>query len=115
VNGLLDGQSHADRCRQVVDDVTLMHQFADDGGREHRLDDQVEVRMRPQMRDVLQRARGDVIECIDLPTVTEEPLRQVGADEARATGDERFPFPSGSNLANRCLRLELAVLPRRYA
>jgi hypothetical protein len=58
--------------------------------REHRFDDEVEVRSLEQMRDVADRARREVVEGEDLPPVREERLREVRSDEAGPAGDERL-------------------------
>jgi hypothetical protein len=44
VHGLLDNETNADRCGQVIDDVALVHDLTDDRRREHGVDDEVEVR-----------------------------------------------------------------------
>ena len=46
VHGLLDDQPDADRRGEVVDDVALVDELAHDRRREHRVDDEVEVRAR---------------------------------------------------------------------
>ena len=43
VDGLLDDQPYSDGRGQVVDDVALVDELADDGRREDRFDDQMEV------------------------------------------------------------------------
>ena len=42
---VLDDEPHADRRREVIDDVALVDQLVDDGGGEDRVDDEVEGRV----------------------------------------------------------------------
>jgi hypothetical protein len=51
--GLLDDQAHPDRGGEMEDHVDLVHELAHDGGREHGLDDEVEVGAVAERRDVL--------------------------------------------------------------
>ncbi len=66
VDRLLDDEPDADRGREVVDDVALVHKLTDHRGREHRLDDEVEARVLTEMGDVLERPGRDVVERVDL-------------------------------------------------
>ena len=93
VDGLLDDQPHADRGREVVDDVALVDELVDDRRREHRVDDEVEVRPLAQRRHVRDRARRQVVESVDLPASREQELAEMRADEAGAARDERLPRP----------------------
>ena len=92
---LLDDQPDADRCREVVDDVAAVHELADDGGRQHRVDDEMEPLALAKMEDIGLLARREVVEGEDLPTLVEQQLAQMGADEAGATGDEGLPDHGG--------------------
>ncbi len=53
-----------------------------------RVDRVVEVRMRLEMGDVVDRAGRQVVEDEDLVAALEQRLGQVGADEAGAAGDQ---------------------------
>ena len=92
VDGLLDDQPHADRRRQVVDDVALVHELVDDRRLEHRVDDEVEVLAGHQVLDVPHRARREVVERVDLRAFAQKSLAEMGADEAGAARDES-PLP----------------------
>ncbi len=74
LDGLLDDQSNADRGREVIDDVALVDELVDGGVREHRVDDQVEVRVAPEMLDVRERARRQVVENPDVLPLLEQQL-----------------------------------------
>ena len=87
-HGLLDDQPHADRCREVVDDVAAVDELVHDGRREHRVDDEMEPRPVAEMGDVVERAGGEVVEDPDLVLLVEEELGEVRADESCAAGDE---------------------------
>ena len=90
MHGLLDDQPDADGGRQVVDDVALVDELADDRRREDGVDDEVEVGSVAQVLDVAMRAGGKVVEDVDLPAPPSSMLGEVGADEARPAGDKRF-------------------------
>jgi hypothetical protein len=94
---LLDDQAHSHGCREVVDDVALVHHLADDRRREDRVDHEVVVRAVAQVGDIGQRACRNVVQREDLPARAEEVLRQVGADEPGSTGNERSA-PAGGFL-----------------
>jgi hypothetical protein len=61
VPGTLDDQFHSDCRRQVEDGVALVHELADDGRREDRLDREMEVRVLREVEDVRFRARREVV------------------------------------------------------
>jgi hypothetical protein len=86
VDGLLDDQPHADRCRHVEDDVAPVDEVADDRGRERRVDDQV-VGPVAQVGDVLEGAL-ETSSSTSLPAAHEESLG--GADEPGPADDERL-------------------------
>ena len=88
VHGLLDDQAHADGGRQVVDDVALVDELADDRRGEHRVDDEVKAGPVAQRLDVAMRACGKVVEDEDLRASIEQGFREVGADEARPARDQ---------------------------
>ena len=84
VHRLLDDQPHADRRRQVVDDVALVHELVDDRRLEHRVDDEVEVAARRIRCSTFRIEPGrEVVERVDLPAVVEQPFAEMRADEAR--------------------------------
>ena len=85
---LLDDQADADGSGQVVDDVAAVHELADHGLREDRVDDEVEPVALAEMEDVRLLARREVVEGEDLATLVEEELGEVRADEAGAAGDQ---------------------------
>jgi hypothetical protein len=86
---LLDDEPHADHRRQVVDDVALVDELVDDGRRKHGVDDEMEVPALAEVGDVLERARGEVVEGVDLPAAGEKRLAEMRADESGSAGDER--------------------------
>ena len=49
---LLDDELDADRCREVVHDVAAVHELADDGRRENRVDDEMEPLALAELRDI---------------------------------------------------------------
>ena len=102
-HGLLDDQPDAHRGGQVVHDVALVHELADDRVVQDRVDDEVVVRSVAQVRDVALRAGREVVERVDLPAVGEQQLGEVGADEPGAAGDECRPLASitGRSLPSR--------------
>ena len=88
---LLDDQADADGGGQVVDDVALVDELADDRRREHGLDDEVEVRRdRGRCATFASRPGGDVVQRPDLAAVVEQQLGEMRADEAGAAGDQRL-------------------------
>ena len=90
MSGLLQDQADADRGGEVVDDVALVDELADDGRREDRFDDQVEVGPLFEMGDVRARAGREIVKHEDLPAGAEQQFREVRADKAGAAGDEGF-------------------------
>jgi hypothetical protein len=92
--GLLDDQADADGRGQVVHDVTAVHELADDGLREHRVDDEMEALAVAELRDVRLLACREVVEGEDLEPFVEQELRQVRADEAGPAGDQSPHVPS---------------------
>src|SRR5439155_8778124 len=86
-----DDQAYADRRREVVHDVALVDELADDRRREHRVDDKVESRVVPERLDVAVGAGREVVDDEDLGASIEEIFREVRADEARPARDQRFP------------------------
>jgi hypothetical protein len=90
VAGLLDDQLDADDSREVVDDIALVHELADDGRGEHGLDDEVEVLPLGELGDVLFRSGRDVVENPHLAAGGEQALGQMRADEARTACDEHL-------------------------
>ena len=87
-HGLLDDQPDAHRCREVEHDVAPVHELADDGLVQHRVDDEVIVAPIAKVGDVALRAGRQVVERIDLPAVREQEFGEVGADEAGPAGHE---------------------------
>jgi hypothetical protein len=85
---VLHDQPHADRSSQVVDDVALVNELVDHRRRQYRVDDQVEGGIRAQLLDILDPARREVVQGVDLPAGGEQPLAQMRADEARAPGHQ---------------------------
>ena len=49
----------------------------------------LEVAVAAKVGDVASRAGDEVVDAEDLPAVGEQPLTEVGAKEARASGDDR--------------------------
>ena len=83
VHRLLDDQPNADCGRQVVDDVALVDELADDRRRQHRVDDEVEAGPVAQLLDVAMSSGREVVEDVDLLSPFEQLVRQMRADEAR--------------------------------
>lgn len=73
----------ARRARQVVDLVDLEQDLLDDV-----VADQLEVRLVHQVRDVLLRAREEVVEADNVVAALDEERAEVRADEARAARDD---------------------------
>ena len=90
VHRLLDDQPHADRGGQVVHDVALVDELADDRRREHRVDDEVEAGPVAQLLDVAVSACREVVEDVDLLSLLEQRFGEMRADEARAARDQRL-------------------------
>ena len=90
VHRLLDDQPHADRGGEVVDDVALVDELADDRRRQHRVDDEVEARPVAQLLDVAMSSCREVVEDEDLLSLLEQLLGQMRADEARTARDQRL-------------------------
>ena len=88
VHRLLDDEAHADRGRQVVDDVAAMHELVHDRRLEHRVDDEMEVAPVAQVRDIPLGARRQVVEDEHLHAAVEQQLGEVRPDEAGTTRDE---------------------------
>ena len=88
VHRLLDDETHSDRRSEVEDDVATMHELVDDRRLQDRVDDQVKVPALAQMRDVPLRPGRQVVEDEHFPAVLQQELCEVGADEARAAGDQ---------------------------
>src|SRR5215208_581707 len=90
VHRLLDDQPHADRGSEVVHDVALVDELADDRGRQHRVNDEVEPRPVAQLLDVAMSPGREIVEDVDLLTLLEQLLGEVGADEAGTACDQRL-------------------------
>ena len=90
MHGLLDDQTYADGRGQVVDDVALVHDLADDCWGKDRIDDEVELGTTAQVGDVVERSSREVIQDENLPSVRQELLGEMGADEPGTSGDERL-------------------------
>jgi hypothetical protein len=73
----------------VVHDVDLVHELVHDRAGEHRVDDEVETVVLAEMRDVLVRPCREIVERPHGPSVREQQLAEVRADEPCAAGDER--------------------------
>ena len=112
VHRLLDDQPHADGGGEVVDDVALVDELVHDRRVEHGVDDEVEV---PDGRAGARRSRATPVErsssAQTSQSLVEEELGEVGADEARAAGDQRLaaraaeptaPFRRGCGDAEGC-------------
>ena len=70
--GLLDDQPDADCGCEVIDDVALVNELAEDGRREDRLDDQMEVASLLEVGDIRARPGREVVEHEDLPPGVEQ-------------------------------------------
>jgi hypothetical protein len=48
-----------------------------------------EIAVAAKVSDIAGRSGDEVVDAEDLPAIAEQPLAEVGAEEARATGDDR--------------------------
>ena len=87
VHGTLDDQPHTHRCREVHHDVGAIHQFAHQRHIERRADAILEPWPADEVRDVFHRPCREVIEHHDTIAAAEQPLREMGTNEATAAGD----------------------------
>jgi hypothetical protein len=81
---LLDDEPDADSGGQVIDDVALVNELADDGRSQHRVHDEVELAPTLQVLDVLLRPGRQIVEGVDLAPLLEQELGEMRADEAGA-------------------------------
>jgi hypothetical protein len=84
---LFDDQPHADSGREVVHDVAFVDELVDGRPVEYRVDDEMEPLSVAKMLDVLQRARGEIVEHPDLVPFVKKELGEVRTDETCAAGD----------------------------
>ena len=84
----LDHQAHADGGGEVVDDVGPVDELGEDRRVLHLVDDDVQALVGPQVVEVLDAARREVVDDVDLVAALEQRLREVGTDEAGAAGDQ---------------------------
>jgi hypothetical protein len=89
---LLDDEADSDGRREVVDGVDAVHELADDGRREHGIDDEMKLPTFAEVRHVRLRPCRKVVESENLPALVQQQLGQVGADEPRSPRDESAPF-----------------------
>jgi hypothetical protein len=89
VNRILDHELHADRRRQVVDQIAfadqpVQHLFVENG-----VDGEVVAGVLSQALDVLETTGREVVDDDDVVAATEEGVGQMSADEAGAARDQR--------------------------
>ena len=84
----VDDQSHADRGGEVHDDVGLVDQVANDAALGDRADRALEARVRVQVLDVLDAARGEIVEHVHTVPARDQQVAEVRADEAGSTRDQ---------------------------
>jgi hypothetical protein len=80
-------QLHAHRRGKVINEIHLFHHRLKIGGIENRALREVEIWIVPQMSDVRQRPRAQVIDDEDLLALRHQSLRQMRTDEASPAGD----------------------------
>ena len=83
-----DDELHADGGGEVQRRVGRGHEVVDELGVERRALDQLDVGMPVQMGDRVAPAGGEVVEEDDALAAGEQRVREVGADEAGAAGDQ---------------------------
>src|SRR4051812_15786779 len=93
MNRLLDDQLHADRRRQVDDDVCPIDEFSEDRLVGYRVDGVVEFRIVFEMDDVVDRPGRQVVDNEHFVAAIEECFGKVAPDESRATCNQ-YPHQS---------------------
>src|SRR4051812_92613 len=88
MNRLLDDQLHADRRRQVDDDVCPIDEFSEDRLVGYRIDGVVEFRIVFEMDDIVDRTGRQVVENEHFVAAIEERLGKMAADESCATRNQ---------------------------
>ena len=79
--GCLDDQLHADRGREMEDDVAAIDQLGQQRLVRDGVDGVVELGVRLEVRDVVDRAGGQVVEDEDLVAAIEQRFGQMRPDE----------------------------------
>ena len=85
---LFDDQAHADGRGEVIHDVAAIDQLGQQRLVFDRVDGVVELGVVPELVDVLDRSRRQVIDGIDLVALRHHRLAQVGANEPHSSGDQ---------------------------
>jgi len=88
VNRLLDDELHADRGRQMHDDVAAVDQLGKHRLVRNRVDRVMETGVTLQVNDVVDRSRRQIVEDEHFVAAFEQRLGQMASDEARAARDE---------------------------
>src|SRR5690606_7733842 len=81
-------QVHADRRREMEDQIALADETVHHGLVGDRLDGKVKVRVGRQVRDVLKAACGEVVDDRHAVTLLQQGFGEVAADEARAARNQ---------------------------
>ena len=84
----LDDQLHADRGRQVDDDIGLRSQSVEHDLITETGSCEVEPGMIEHVLDVLQAAGGEVVESEHAVSTGQKRMDKMGADESGGSGDE---------------------------
>ena len=108
----LDDQSDADGGREMEDDVALIHQLGDCRRMMDALDRVMEPGMPAHVADILDAARGEVVEDEHLVAPLEIRMGQVQPDESRPAGDEHAHRSTSPEESPRRFKPR-AVPPRR--
>ena len=88
VNRRLDDQLDADGGREVHDGIAGVDHLGEQRLVADRVDGVVEARVRLELRDVVDRARRQVVEHEHFVTALQQRVGQMGTDETCAAGDE---------------------------
>jgi hypothetical protein len=83
--GVIDGGGGRREMQEGIDRTIDVERLAD------IVLERLEVRVASKVGDIASRAGDEIVDAKDLPAVGEQPLTEVGAEKARASGDDRPP------------------------
>jgi hypothetical protein len=87
-DGTLDDEFYPDGCREVVDRIGAVDQLRNNSRIIRGALRVLESAALLQMADVLDRPRGEVVECVNFVSLLEERLAEVAPDEPGSAGDQ---------------------------
>ena len=90
VDRVVDATGHGAQRRLVEHDVAPLHRLAAGVQVADVALDEAEVRSRLQRLDIMQEARGEVVQAGHVVTLPDKVLAQVAADESGAAGNENL-------------------------